>query len=272
MSCKFDINSLCRCCHAQGNFKSLNVWTAENIQDDYCVLLKDTFDIIISPVPQDIGVSYNICGICEPRLRDAALFKKQVLSCEDKLKQYLYNNCQLKDEAVLEKEVKKELGQDGCKIETLTHSDEKLDTQCSDIKLQHFDKFLQAEDDDQPLSTLCNPKAVEYEPPELHDDPGVEDVDWRTRDLSDEEELREKKTKSKKYSCEICQKKFSYNGSLEVHMKVHSGEKSFTCHLCNTSHTDNKELTKHITITHIVDNRYPCEAECPMIRDTDSAV
>lgn len=48
MSYKFDINSLCRCCHAQANFKSDNGWTPENIQDDYCLWLKDTFDINVS--------------------------------------------------------------------------------------------------------------------------------------------------------------------------------------------------------------------------------
>ncbi|XP_075988616.1 uncharacterized protein LOC142984743 [Anticarsia gemmatalis] len=255
MSYMWNINGLCRCCHSEGNFKSINTFSSDGIEEDYLVLLKDTFDVIINPLQSDLSVSYNICGVCEPRLKDAAQFKKQVISCEDKLKQYLFT-CQFKDGDILEKEVKTELEQDvyifsELKPETSTLND-KLDFKYSDDKIQHLDIFLSTEDDDQPLSTLRSNKITQS--PEEYRDGGAE---WTPPDMTDDED-RQKKTKSKKYSCEICQKKFSYNGSLEVHMKAHNGEKSFTCHLCNTSHTNNKELTKHITITHIVDNQYPC--------------
>ncbi|KAF9795627.1 hypothetical protein SFRURICE_010385 [Spodoptera frugiperda] len=39
---------------------------------------------------------------------------------------------------------------------------------------------------------------------------------------------------------------------------AHNGEKTFNCHICGSSHTNNKELTKHIAKQHIVDNQYPC--------------
>lgn len=48
MSVKWNTSGLCRCCHAEGSFKNVNVYTNEGIQQDCFVLLKETFDIIVS--------------------------------------------------------------------------------------------------------------------------------------------------------------------------------------------------------------------------------
>lgn len=44
----WNTSGLCRCCHAEGDFKGLNEYSNEISGDDCYVLLKDTFDIIVS--------------------------------------------------------------------------------------------------------------------------------------------------------------------------------------------------------------------------------
>lgn len=48
MSVTWNTSGLCRCCHAEGNFKPLNTYASESVDQDCFVSLKDTFDIIVS--------------------------------------------------------------------------------------------------------------------------------------------------------------------------------------------------------------------------------
>lgn len=42
----WSVNGLCRCCHAEGNFKSLGVsYSYAEMDESYSVLLRDTFEI-----------------------------------------------------------------------------------------------------------------------------------------------------------------------------------------------------------------------------------
>ncbi|KAF9409305.1 hypothetical protein HW555_011287 [Spodoptera exigua] len=238
---------LCRCCHAEGNFKGLNEYSNELSEDDCCVLLKDTFDIILHPIPNS---RIQVCGVCGPRLNDAVQFKKQVLQCEDKLRQYVY------EADILQKDIKDEFVQDELKEESINDAAEDgLEIKYNETRLPDIEVLIQPlEDDDQPLSVLRSSRT------RSEDNDEEPDADWSAApDLSDgDDEQKHKSSKSKKYACSICDKKFSYNGSFEVHMRAHNGEKSFNCHICGTSHTNNKELTKHIEKQHIVDNKYPC--------------
>lgn len=52
MSVTWNTSGLCRCCHTECNFKSLNVYSNEECY----VLLKDTFDIIVSNFKLTISV------------------------------------------------------------------------------------------------------------------------------------------------------------------------------------------------------------------------
>ena len=50
----------------------------------------------------------------------------------------------------------------------------------------------------------------------------------------------------KSYQCCNCDKAFSTNGILKIHLRRHSGEKPFKCRQCDKSFTENFDLIKHI--------------------------
>ncbi|XP_046382275.1 zinc finger protein 316-like [Ischnura elegans] len=56
-----------------------------------------------------------------------------------------------------------------------------------------------------------------------------------------------KKQRPKKYRCPHCQVAFSNNGQLRGHVRIHTGERPFTCEYegCGKAFTRNEELTRH---------------------------
>ncbi|XP_061725855.1 uncharacterized protein LOC133531567 isoform X2 [Cydia pomonella] len=84
---------LCRCCHSEGCFKDLNeeyVWMDETV--NYGEMLQECFNIKILQYSNGNGIngaSTLICEDCAVRLREACIFRKQVLSNEKKLAELL---------------------------------------------------------------------------------------------------------------------------------------------------------------------------------------
>ncbi|CAH1642361.1 unnamed protein product [Spodoptera littoralis] len=90
MSEIWNLSTLCRCCHADGHFKSLNLtYQGKENVEIYENMLKDTLGITIFR-PQ-LEASYTICEDCIVKVRDATDFKTQVLTCEQKFKEYCEN-------------------------------------------------------------------------------------------------------------------------------------------------------------------------------------
>ncbi|KAJ8707597.1 hypothetical protein PYW07_011274 [Mythimna separata] len=90
MSEIWNLSTLCRCCHADGYFKSLNLsYQSENDVEIYENMLQETLGISISTPP--VEASYTICDECIFKLRDATDFKRQVLMCEQKFTVYCKN-------------------------------------------------------------------------------------------------------------------------------------------------------------------------------------
>lgn len=49
----------------------------------------------------------------------------------------------------------------------------------------------------------------------------------------------------KPYKCVICNKAFSLNGTLTVHMRTHTGETPYICSLCRKGFYNSTALKKH---------------------------
>ncbi|CAH4034463.1 unnamed protein product [Pieris brassicae] len=82
---------LCRCCHAEGDFFNLATPnTFKDREEIYSDMLRTCFDIEIDPVPGRLCIpTYSICSKCVVKLREAVIFKEQVLKCEKKFYELL---------------------------------------------------------------------------------------------------------------------------------------------------------------------------------------
>ncbi|KAG7295452.1 hypothetical protein JYU34_021639, partial [Plutella xylostella] len=102
-------SSLCRCCHAKGDFKSLSMpYTHLGKEEIYSHLLKECFDIFISPPLDTLAQLHSICNECVTSLQQAWRFKQQVLTCENKFLELYGNKLKLKAE-FLANDVKQEI-------------------------------------------------------------------------------------------------------------------------------------------------------------------
>ena len=64
----------------------------------------------------------------------------------------------------------------------------------------------------------------------------------------------------KNYQCNYCDKSFKCNEELKIHLKTHTREKSYQCNECDVLFTGHEELKLHL-ITHTREKPYKCD-EC----------
>eukprot|EP00088_Acartia_fossae_P037596 TRINITY_DN387_c0_g1_i15.p1 TRINITY_DN387_c0_g1~~TRINITY_DN387_c0_g1_i15.p1 ORF type:complete len:218 (-),score=44.83 TRINITY_DN387_c0_g1_i15:139-792(-) len=57
-------------------------------------------------------------------------------------------------------------------------------------------------------------------------------------------------TGEKPFSCNICNHRFSDSGNMKRHMVVHTGEKPFSCKICNKQYKTSGSLKRHLRINH----------------------
>lgn len=66
-------------------------------------------------------------------------------------------------------------------------------------------------------------------------------------------ETKEENDIDRPFKCEYCGKCFRKNGTLQTHIRTHTGEKPYHCDLCNKNFAQIGHLTEHLR-THTGNN------------------
>ncbi|XP_064103435.1 protein krueppel-like [Macrobrachium nipponense] len=64
-------------------------------------------------------------------------------------------------------------------------------------------------------------------------------------------------TGEKPFTCSVCQRSFSDSNTLKHHMRTHTGEKPYTCSTCQSSFSQSTHLKIHMR-THTGEKPYTC--------------
>ncbi|CAL4065705.1 unnamed protein product [Meganyctiphanes norvegica] len=86
-----------------------------------------------------------------------------------------------------------------------------------------------------------------------------------------------------RYSCSHCKKKFICNAKLVEHERIHTGEKPFSCSLCNMSFAAKATYNNHVKLVHRVTPKLKppekvkksvlaCNYECPLCNEQSLSI
>ncbi|XP_022819007.1 zinc finger protein 726-like isoform X2 [Spodoptera litura] len=271
---------LCRCCHNEGTFINLaDPFTILGVTETYTNMLKECFDIDLSPIPGMLCAStYTICESCVTRLRDAVDFKKQVLTCEEAFRD-LYNRNFIKEaEPIVQVEVKQEIPdanlddvfKDSCPLDSgndyvCVDSEDEMELRVdeqdepSEVDVKSKKRKLRSNKKAQKnKSCRTERKSVKVE---SEGNSGSKKIGRNSAAakfrLNDEDYKRDGDT----YQCARCDKKYDKFYSLRFHVKTkHYKIPRFSCNICLKEFMTPAPLTVHKLEEHNIDDRFKCKA------------
>ncbi|XP_075989290.1 uncharacterized protein LOC142985169 isoform X8 [Anticarsia gemmatalis] len=242
------LNGMCRCCASEGVFKDVKTaytWMGE--EEVYADMLKQCFDICLSTSEQ--GDDGGICEVCITQLRNAANFKKQVLTTEEQFKKHALSK--LFKPSIIKLEVSPEDDND---------SDDNALSGDDGYSGPEFEVPIKTEvDDPKPKKRAAASKASTSRAKKAKADNG-ETSTKRKQIIKEENQTaiettkpRSKITEEVKRRNEIKQNEhnilqiLSYTNSTLIDRKDDTG---YYCYYCNTNYKDPAILKQHTLETH----------------------
>ncbi|CAG9794374.1 unnamed protein product [Diatraea saccharalis] len=286
----WNLNAICRCCHTDGNFKSLaEPYQYKDETEVYSTMLWDTFNVEISkPLLES---SYSVCEDCIVRIRDAHQFKKQIILCERKFEEYCKNEMGINvkfeiDEGDIDNNfddnlMSYQMGSTGCttvKVEIdsvvsnkgydqylslgkqrVLNSDDqrKVNITIEDINIKHDNSDNKIEYDDFDAQgfdmNICS-SNIKYEGGKCE----IELTELKTEKSTNKNmNANVKKIVKRKSKTKGPARKRNDNFSLEVLVKTDKGI-NYSCKVCGSSYDDRKLLRQHIKSDHPTGS-YECD-------------
>ncbi|CAB3262392.1 unnamed protein product [Arctia plantaginis] len=267
---------LCRCCHAEGDFKNLAEPCIESGNEEiYVNMIKDCFLINLVPVPGQLcAATYTICEACITSVRDAAKFRKQVATCEEKFKEFCRRNAIIVKAPTIDVAIKEETP-DSC------HEDEfslEENDNFDDIPDYGFDEQEIKSDSDETAKKKS--KKARSKPTEVN--PSQKRKKGRPKKMKEEPQPEEEEEAEKRkdqprpkfhlndgdytvdgttFACTRCDKRYDKIFSLRYHVKTkHYKIPRYVCQYCMKEFMTPAPLTVHKLEEHSIDDRFKCNA------------